>query len=280
MFTYDIDGDGKADIVSSSAHNYGLWWHQQRYGKDGPSFLRHDFFKAPPEVAKLPKDHKLSAEEVALYNAVNKVRNAQGKASWKMNVKLSALARAPRGSVKEADVTRQVKGAVKHMRGFVTNTGKFDADEVARELLREGGSDLKSPALEIGVGFVGTSNDFVCFLIIVDTGAFALPAQTHALHCVDINGDGLKDLVTGRRWWAHGPRGDAGPNDPAYLYWFEAKRDKDGLTTFLPHEIDDDSGIGTQFAVHDMNGDGLLDIIISNKKGVFLFLQVRDERKK
>ena len=26
----------------------------------------------------------------------------------------------------------------------------------------------------------------------------------------------------------------------------------------------------------DMNGDGLLDIIISNKKGVFLFLQVRE----
>src|SRR5262245_5167168 len=45
--------------------------------------------------------------------------------------------------------------------------------------------------------------------------------QTHAMHFVDINGDGLKDLVTGRRWWAHGPKGDAGPNDPAYIYWFE-----------------------------------------------------------
>ena len=112
--------------------------------------------------------------------------------------------------------------------------------------------------------------------MIGDSGAFSLPAQTHALHCVDINGDGLKDLVSGRRWWAHGPRGDAGPNDPAYLYWFEAKLDKSGFTTFTPHEIDDDSGIGTQFAIMDMNGDGLLDIIISNKKGVFLFLQVRE----
>jgi hypothetical protein len=89
----------------------------------------------------------------------------------------------------------------------------------------------------------------------------------------------VKDLVTGRRWWAHGPRGDATPNDPAYLYWFEAKRDGNGFTTFLPHEIDDDSGVGTQFAVMDMNGDGLLDIIISNKKGVFLFLQVREPAK-
>ena len=29
-----------------------------------------------------------------------------------------------------------------------------------------------------------------------------LVSQTHALQCVDVNGDGLKDLVTGKRWWA------------------------------------------------------------------------------
>ncbi len=100
-------------------------------------------------------------------------------------------------------------------------------------------------------------------------------SQSHALHCVDINGDGLKDLVTGKRWWAHGPRGDANPNDPPVLYWFEAKRNKAGLTQFIPHQIDKDSGIGTQFAVADVNGDGLLDIVVSNKKGVFVFEQVR-----
>ena len=39
--------------------------------------------------------------------------------------------------------------------------------------------------------------------------------------------------------------------------------------------IDDDSGIGTQFAVADINGDGLPDVVVSNKKGVHLFLQQR-----
>jgi hypothetical protein len=95
------------------------------------------------------------------------------------------------------------------------------------------------------------------------------------MHCVDINGDGLKDLVTGKRWWAHGPRGDADPNTAPLLYWFEAKKNGDGMVRFVPHEIDSDSGVGTQFVVTDVNGDKLLDVVVANKKGVFLFEQVR-----
>jgi hypothetical protein len=152
MFAYDIDGDGKADILSSSAHQYGIWAYLQRPGSDGsPSFLKQVLF---------PK----------------------------------------------------------------------------------------------------------------------LVSQTHALHCVDINGDGLKDLVTGKRWWAHGPKGDADPNAPAKLYWFEAKKSNDGLIHFVPHEIDDNSGIGTQFTVADVNGDTLPDVVTANKKGVFLFEQVRKQK--
>jgi hypothetical protein len=150
MFVYDLGG-GRRDILSTSAHSFGLWWHERAHGKDGsPAFVRHDLF---------PKYPKMFSE-------------------------------------------------------------------------------------------------------------------SHALHCVDIDGDGLKDLVTGRRWWAHGPKGDPGAGGPAVLYWFRARRGQDGRVTFVPHLIDDDSGVGTQFAVADLNGDGRPDIIISNKKGVFAFLQV------
>jgi hypothetical protein len=148
MFAYDVDGDGKPDIISSSAHKFGIWWHQQRAGNgDNPSFLTHVLFK-----------------------------------------------------------------------------------------------DLFS--------------------------------ESHAMHCVDINGDGLKDLVTGKRWWSHG-RNEPGADKPAVLYWFEAKRGSDGMTRFIPHQIDDDSGIGTQFVVDDFNGDKLPDVVVANKKGVFVFEQVR-----
>ena len=57
------------------------------------------------------------------------------------------------------------------------------------------------------------------------------------------------------------------------------RRGTDGVTQFVPHVIDNDSGIGTQFVVADFNGDKLPDIVTANKKGVFLFEQVRGRGK-
>ncbi|MBM3821785.1 MAG: VCBS repeat-containing protein [Verrucomicrobia bacterium] len=96
--------------------------------------------------------------------------------------------------------------------------------------------------------------------------------QPHAMVLADINGDGLKDFVTGKRFWAHGPAGDAEPSAPAVLYWFELKRTPGGAS-FIPHLIDNDSGVGTQITAGDLNGDGKLDILSSNKKGFSVFLQ-------
>jgi hypothetical protein len=151
MIVYDVNRDGKADVLASSAHKFGIWWFEQGAVRDGsPIFTRHDLFP-----------------------------------------------------------------------------------------------DLVS--------------------------------ETHALIAADINRDGLKDLVTGKRFWSHG-RAEPGSDGPAKLYWFEARRGPDGLVGFTPREIDDRSGIGTQFVVDDFNGDGLLDIVTANKKGVFLVEQVPTAR--
>ncbi len=99
-------------------------------------------------------------------------------------------------------------------------------------------------------------------------------SQLHALDLADMDGDGIKDLVTGKRFWAHGPKGDKEPNAPAVVYWFGIKRSADGVT-FVPHQIDDDSGVGTQVAAADLNGDKTPDVIVGNKKGTFVFLSVK-----
>lgn len=94
--------------------------------------------------------------------------------------------------------------------------------------------------------------------------------QTHALAFIDMNADGPPDLVTGKRYFAHQGK-DPGGHDPAVLYWFEFKPGKN--PSWIPHLIDDDSGVGVQIITQDITEDGLIDVVIANKKGVFMFEQ-------
>ena len=97
-------------------------------------------------------------------------------------------------------------------------------------------------------------------------------SQPHAIDLADINGDGLMDIVSGKRFWAHGPKGDAEPNAWPVAYWFELKRDG-GKATYTAHLIDDNSGVGTQVMAVDVNGDKKLDVVVGNKRGVFVNTQ-------
>lgn len=96
-------------------------------------------------------------------------------------------------------------------------------------------------------------------------------SQTHSMCLADMDNDGLPDLVTGKRWWAHA-ESDPGWDQPAIMAWLKLSRNN-GRPQWTLHKFDDDSGVGTQFEVADLNGDGKLDVACSNKKGVHLFLQ-------
>lgn len=144
MLVYDVDGDGDNDVITSSAHQYGMWWFEQQPDGDGTRFLQHVI-----------------------------------------------------------------------------------------------------------------ADDF---------------SQVHALRLADINRDGIKDVVTGKRYFAHNGN-DPGSGEPAVVYWFEIRRPAKGQVKFVRHLIDDDSGIGTQFEVADIDDNGTLDVVASNKKGVHIFFQ-------
>ena len=148
MLVYDVDGDGDNDVITSSAHEYGVWWFEQRKENDKTTFVQHEIDKSI--------------------------------------------------------------------------------------------------------------------------------SQTHALILADINNDGLQDLITGKRYYAHCGH-DPGCNEPAVLCWFELVRPEPGKVEYRKHVIDTDSGVGTQFQVCDLDGDGLLDVVTSNKKGVHVFLQRRNK---
>lgn len=101
-------------------------------------------------------------------------------------------------------------------------------------------------------------------------------SQMHAVALVDMDGDGVRDIVTGKRHWAHGSRGDVDAGAPPVIYWFRTTRLGGGRgVDFVPHLIDDDSGVGTQLVVEDASGDGLPDLVSSNKKGTTVLIQTR-----
>lgn len=96
-------------------------------------------------------------------------------------------------------------------------------------------------------------------------------SQLHSLAFADLDGDGRKDIVTGKRYWAHNTTGDPEPMGQAVLYAFLQQRGPGG-TAFKPMLLDTAAGSGCRLELADLNGDGYPDVVTSSKKGTNVFL--------
>jgi len=99
-------------------------------------------------------------------------------------------------------------------------------------------------------------------------------SESHAARFEDLDGDGIPEFITGKRKFAHGTGGE-GYAEPGVLVYYKLRRDETGVNwDRYDIDLDQASGVGTQFEVKDVNGDGLLDIVISNKTGLYYFEQI------
>jgi hypothetical protein len=99
-------------------------------------------------------------------------------------------------------------------------------------------------------------------------------SEPHSVQLADIDGDGLKDIITGKTYYSHhkkSPMWDAG----AVVYWFRLVRGSDGVD-WVPYQADDASGIGRQLVVQDIDGDGLLDLASGGMKGAHVLRHRRE----
>lgn len=94
-------------------------------------------------------------------------------------------------------------------------------------------------------------------------------SQPHSLAWTDVTGDGNPDLVTGKRYYAHNGRDPGGMEMPCLYYYTW-----DGKTKqFTRHVVDEGHvGTGLQIVAEDLNGDSKVDLAVAGKSGTYLLL--------
>ncbi|AMV32947.1 FG-GAP repeat protein [Pirellula sp. SH-Sr6A] len=94
-------------------------------------------------------------------------------------------------------------------------------------------------------------------------------SQPHALALCDLDGDGVEDLISGKRYFAHNG-GDPGGKDmpEIHSYHWNGKE-------FVKRAIEQGHiGVGLQIATGDLNGDGRADIAVAGKSGTYILLNL------
>lgn len=94
-------------------------------------------------------------------------------------------------------------------------------------------------------------------------------SQAHALAWIDLDGDGNKDLVTGKRVRGHSGK-DPGSDEVPNLYYYSW----DSRTlSFTRHRIAEGVGTGLFIRSADLDKNGKPDLAVSGKSGTYLIFQ-------
>jgi hypothetical protein len=282
----DVNGDGKPDIVSVSWFSKKLNWYENP-GKGGAMWKEHDVETTSPiEFAFLVDlDNDGKANEVLPQFGAATMPLAWYEASKGELVKHQVSTKSYGHGIGAGDVNGDGKNDILTPKGWFeapadprTGEWKLHADFPELSALSfmhvtdvngDGLPDIvTSNAHDYGIFWLEQKPGGKWEKHLIDDSW----SQGHAVTLVDLNGDGKKDILIGKRYMAHNGR-DPGEREPLGIYWYESIKGPDGKLEWVRHTIEyaTRTGAGMQIPVADLDGDGDLDFAVAGKSGLYLF---------
>jgi len=296
-FCMDVNNDGWADLIRFDVPGGDCVWYENPKNKNKlwpPHIILKTAGNESPALVDVDKDGRMDLicnDTLAKQVIWLKPPSVKGDTAWQRYIISSNSQRATHRythGLGWGDVNKDGRNDVVIKSGWwqspvdvTTSEWTFHAADFGEDCANmfvldadeDGDQDIiSSSAHDYGIWWHEQQKDAQGNAVWVTHIISKLFSESHSLALQDINADGQPDLITGKRYFAHNG-GDPGAYEPSVLYWYQFVPGK--TPQWIPNEIDNNSGIGNSFTVKDINNDQRTDIIISNKKGVFFFEQVK-----